>query len=113
MSANRIDKIEPAEPAIRQINMYFLAKTTLGSNTLALDQEQHPHHQLGINRRTSVQIIRWRQKRTNLRQTKEPINATQRMIRRQKLLNRKLKQATRPAPIALVPSSPHFHSQIE
>ena len=41
---------EPAEPAIGQVQMNLLAQPPLGADAEAVADDQHPDHQLGINR---------------------------------------------------------------
>ncbi len=41
---------EPAEPPIRQIEVDFLAQASLGADAKAIADNQHPHHELRINR---------------------------------------------------------------
>jgi hypothetical protein len=41
---------EPAEPPIRQIEVDFFAQAPLGADTKAVADDEHPNHQLGINR---------------------------------------------------------------
>lgn len=42
-----------AEPAVRQIQVHFLAQPALGANPVAIADDQHADDQLGINRRTA------------------------------------------------------------
>ena len=42
---------EPAEPAVGQVQVHFLAQPPLGTNAVAVTNQQHPHKQFGINRR--------------------------------------------------------------
>jgi hypothetical protein len=41
---------EPAEPAIRQIEMDLFAKPPFGADAHAVADNQHAHHQLGVDR---------------------------------------------------------------
>jgi len=53
--------VEPqtAEPAIGQIEMDLVAEPTLRANPEAIADDQHAHHQLGIDRRPSdVAVVR-------------------------------------------------------
>jgi len=43
---------EPAEPAVRQVQMHFFTKPALRADTKAIADEQHAYQQLGIDRRT-------------------------------------------------------------
>lgn len=40
----------PAEPAIGKIEMDLLAQSPLGSDAVAVADDQHPEHQFGLNR---------------------------------------------------------------
>src|SRR5215472_2636586 len=44
-------KPEPAEPAVRQVQVNFLAQPPLRAYAEAIADDQHPNHQLRINRR--------------------------------------------------------------
>ena len=43
-------QIEPAEPAIGEVEMHLLAEPTLGANAEAITDDQHPDHQFWIDR---------------------------------------------------------------
>ena len=45
-----IFQAQPAEPAIRQVEMDFLAQPPLGPDAEAISNDQHANQQLGINR---------------------------------------------------------------
>jgi len=73
---NRVSEIKLAKPPIGQIDMNLLTEPSLRANALALAQQQHPDHQLRVNRRTAMRAVRWCEKRANLGQIKKSINAT-------------------------------------
>jgi len=50
-----------AEPAIRQIEINFLAQPSLGSDADAIADDQHPNHQFRINRGSTHGAIEGRQ----------------------------------------------------
>ena len=54
MVRHRVGQVEPAKPPIRQIDMHLFTEASLGSNALAIAQQQHPDHQLRVNRRTAM-----------------------------------------------------------
>src|SRR5262249_44177815 len=57
MMRNLVIEIELAEPAVCKMQLDFLAQPAFRAETVAIAHEQHPHHQLGIDRRaTSVAI---------------------------------------------------------
>ena len=43
-------EIELAEPAVSKVQRYFLAQPALVTNAIAITNQEHPDHQLGINR---------------------------------------------------------------
>ena len=45
---------QPTKPAIRQIEVDLVAQPTLRANAKAIANNQHPQHQLGIDRRATV-----------------------------------------------------------
>jgi hypothetical protein len=47
---NRIVEVQATEAPVRQVEMHFLAQPSLGSNTEAVTDLRHAHHQLGIDR---------------------------------------------------------------
>ncbi len=40
---------EPAAPAVSKVHVRLLAQAPLGTNTVAVAGQQHPHEQFGIN----------------------------------------------------------------
>src|SRR6187455_3633346 len=48
---HRSIQVEPAEPAIGQVQLNLLAQPALGADTEAVADDQHPDHQLRIDRR--------------------------------------------------------------
>ena len=43
---------QPAEPAIGQVQVHLFAQSPLGTNAIAVADDQHAHHQLRVNRGT-------------------------------------------------------------
>ncbi len=60
MVRHRVLETQPTEPPIRQIQMDLFAQSALGANAKAVTDDQHPHHQLGIDRRPSRVAVRRR-----------------------------------------------------
>src|SRR5262249_21538551 len=60
---DRVLKSQSAEPTIRQVQMHFLAEPALGSNPEAVPHDQHPDHQLRIDRGASGMAIERREVR--------------------------------------------------
>src|SRR5262249_14932775 len=48
---HRVVKIEPTEPPIRHVHFDFLAQPPLEADAVAIPDDQHSDHKLGINRR--------------------------------------------------------------
>src|SRR5208283_1471391 len=72
---------EPAEPAIGQVQMHFLAQTSLRTDPEAVAHQQHSHHQLGINGWSARMAIRRREMLAQIRQVEKPVNAPEQMLR--------------------------------
>jgi hypothetical protein len=71
---------QPTKPAIGQIEMDLLAQPTLGTNAEAIADNQHPHHQLGIDRRaTRLAVVRL-QMRSDLRKVDKPVDRAKQVI---------------------------------
>ena len=50
---NLVVEVELAEPPIRQMQLDFLAEPALRADAVAVADDEHPDHQLGIDRRTA------------------------------------------------------------
>jgi hypothetical protein len=74
--------VEPqaAKPAKGQIEVDLVAQPTLRTNAEALDDDQHSHHQLGIDRGPSDLTVVGFKMRPNLRQIDEAIDLTHEVI---------------------------------
>ena len=70
-----------AEPAIGQVKVYFLAHTALRTNAVAVADNQHPHHQLRIDRGPTRMAVILSQVLAQLAQIKALVDATQEMVR--------------------------------
>jgi hypothetical protein len=82
MTGNVAVEPQSTEPAVRQIEVDFLAQPTLRTNAVAVAvaDNQHAHHQLGINRGPPDVAIVGPQVRPNLGQVDEPVDLSQQMI---------------------------------
>ena len=58
---HRVVKIEPTEPPIRHVPLDFLAQPPLEADAVAVAHDQHPDHELGIDRRSADVAIKGRQ----------------------------------------------------
>lgn len=72
----RVFQTEPTEPAVGQVEMYFFAQATLGSNAEAVANDQHPNHQFRINRRASCGTVVVGQMLAQIAKIKKVVNAT-------------------------------------
>lgn len=81
---------EAAEPAIAQVQMHFLAKAALRADAEALADEQHPDHQLGVDRRPADLAAKRTQMRPDIREIDEPADGSRPMISRDVTLQAEL-----------------------
>jgi hypothetical protein len=51
-------KIELTEPSVSKMQSDFLAQTPLMPDAVAVSDNKHPHHEFGINRRTTNLAIK-------------------------------------------------------
>jgi hypothetical protein len=77
-----VAQVEAAEPAIREVQMYLFTKSSLGPDTEAIPDQQHPDQQLGIDRRPAGMAVKFGQVGTNGAQVDEPINGAKKMVLR-------------------------------
>ena len=77
MIGNLAIQTEPAEPPVRQIEVNFLAKPTFRPNAHAITNDQHPDHQLRINRGPSDLTVKGLQSLTETLKVDMPVNAAQ------------------------------------
>ncbi len=87
---------EPAEPAIGEVQMHLLAEPPLRADAEAVADDQHPDHQLGIDRWTPRRAVERREFPPHLRQIDEAVDRPQEMIRRHMRIEREVvEQRTR------------------
>ena len=68
------------KPAIRQIEVDLVAQPPFGANAEAVADNEHPDHQLRIDRRaTRLAAVRL-QMRSNLRKVDEPVDPAKQVI---------------------------------
>lgn len=80
MVRNLILQAETTELEIREVQMHFLAQSPLGSNAEAVADDQHPHHQLGIDRRAAGVAIERSEVFAQLVEVEESIDGAQQMV---------------------------------
>src|SRR5438132_8744935 len=81
---HRVVKIEPTEPPIRHVHLDFLAQPPLEADAVAIADDQHSDHKLGINRRPANVAIEGCELLPKLNQypRHDRINPPQQMARR-------------------------------
>lgn len=53
-------EIEPAKPPVGKVKLKLFSQPPLGADAVAIADDQHPYHQLRINRRPTNLAIDWR-----------------------------------------------------
>jgi hypothetical protein len=71
---------QPAEPAIRQVQVNFLAQPPLRPDAEAVAHDQHANQQLGINRRAASMAVERGEVPVQITQIKKLVYATQQVI---------------------------------
>jgi hypothetical protein len=69
-----VGQIEPAKPAIRQVQMHLLAQTPFRPDAEAIANQQHTDQKFGIDRRATRVAIEISNMRANATQIDETIN---------------------------------------
>jgi hypothetical protein len=84
MVGHLVAEIEPAKPSVRQMQLDFLAQPPLKADAVAIADDQHPDHKLGINRRPTNVAIEGRQPIAKFNQypCHDRIDPAQQMARR-------------------------------
>src|SRR5450432_658723 len=77
MVGNVAVETQAAKPSVGQIEVNFLTQPRLGANAEAVADDQHPDHQLRIDRGASDIAVRRSKMRTNVRKIDEPVDFTQ------------------------------------
>ena len=100
MIRDRVGQVEPAEPAIRQVEMHLVAQPPLRPDAHHVADQQHADHQLGIDRGTADRAGMRRQLLAEAGEVDEPVDPPQKAIRRHVILDRELveKRALRHLP---------------
>jgi hypothetical protein len=73
---------QPAEPAIGQIQMHLVAQPPLRPDAHAIADDEHPDHQLRIDRGATRLAVEGLQFLADARQVHEPVDRAQQMVRR-------------------------------
>jgi hypothetical protein len=73
---------QAAEPAVRQVQVHFVAQPALRTDAEAVADDEHAHHQLGIDGGSAGVAVEGGKVATQLTQVEEPVDATQQVIGR-------------------------------
>lgn len=73
-------QIEPAEPAICQVQVHFVAQPAFGADAEAVADHQHPDHQLRIDRGPASVAVERDKVLAQLAQVEEPVDASEQMV---------------------------------
>src|SRR5258708_7847437 len=92
MVRNLIVEIELAEPAVRKLQRHFLAQPALMTNAIAVTDQEHPDHQLGIDRGPADVAVKCLQLLVQIAQNgcREHVDPSQQVVRRDHLVEAKL-----------------------
>ena len=82
MVRHRILETQSTEPAVGQIEVNLFAQPPLGTNAEAVTHDQHPDHQLRIDRRPTGVAVERREMAAQLAKIEESINPAQQVIGR-------------------------------
>jgi hypothetical protein len=71
---------EPAEPPICQIELDLIAQAPLRSDAKAATDQEHPDHQLGVDRRPTNSAVKGRQVSPDLFKIDKPVDRPQQLV---------------------------------
>ena len=60
MIRNSVFEIETEKPAVSKMHLHLLTQSSLTADTIAVANDQHSDHQLGVNRRAADVTVKWR-----------------------------------------------------
>src|SRR5262249_12251711 len=84
MVGDLVVKIEPTEPAIGKVKLDLLAQPALRTDAVAVADNQHPNHELGVDRRPANLAVERLQLLAKVSQypAHDRVDAAQQMVRR-------------------------------
>src|SRR5215471_19077114 len=102
-------KIELAKPAVSKVQRHFLAQPALMANAIAVTDQKHSDHQLGIDRRPADLAVKPLQLLVQIGQNggREHIDPSQQVIRRDHRVQAKLVKE-----LPLIPVLPPHHRRL-
>src|SRR6266436_2123170 len=68
MVRNRVVEIEPTEPSIGEVQLNLLTKPSLKPDAVAIPDNQHPDHELGVDRGSTDLAVKGRELLTQIGQ---------------------------------------------
>jgi hypothetical protein len=71
---------QAAEPAVRQVQVHFVTQPALRADTETVADDEHAHHQLGIDGGSAGVAIEASEAATQFAQIEEPVDAAQQMV---------------------------------
>src|SRR3569833_1397377 len=86
MLGYRILQAQATEPAVGQIELDFFAQAPLGTNAIAVADDEHADHQLRVDRGPASSAVKAGQMAAQVTQIKEAVNYPQQVIGRDVVL---------------------------
>src|SRR5688572_30791542 len=77
---------KPAEPSVSEIEPDLVAQAPFGADRVAVADQQHPDHQLRIDRRAADLAVEWLELLTDQVELEQRIQLAQQMVRRNLVL---------------------------
>src|ERR1700749_4502912 len=109
MVRNLVVEIELAEPAVSKVQRDFLAQPALMANAVTVTDQEHPDHQLGIDRGSADVAVERLQLLVQIGQNggREHIDPPQQVVPRDHLVQAKLVKE-----LPLIPVPPPHHRRL-
>ena len=105
MIRNLVFKAETTEPSIGKVEVNLLTQSALGTDRIAVTNQQHSDHQFRINRRTTCVAVERRDLRAEPAQIEDSVNPAQKMIGGNPVIKIELIEK----PVLLSDCCPHHH----
>src|SRR5262249_53107700 len=87
---HRTVQTEPAEPPVGQIEVDLIAQAPLRSDAAAVTDQEHPDHELRIDRRPTDATVERRQAQPDLFEVDKPVDRPKQVVGGNMLLEREL-----------------------
>ena len=82
MVGHSVAQIEPAEPAISEVEMHFLAQAPFRADAEQVADKQHPEHQLRIDRGSTARAVARCQRLTHEAEVQHAVDAPEKVVGR-------------------------------